>query len=163
MCELRGGLVSVVLSVSVVTEMERRHQPIDKCCFCVNIKVGAVIIVLIHLIPYINTVYLLRSSDPLILYIAIGLLVNYTVATILYFVALSCWKKAFLHIPYMVLYAFTTILDNVIAVFSIGNKNVSVALEVLVFLIAVTIDIYLFVVLYSMYIKIWNEEMEDTE
>lgn len=139
--------------------MEERNQIVEKCCCCVNLKVGAVIIVLVHFLPYMNTVYVLQKSNAALFYVSSVLLTIYVIVTILYFVAIFCWEKSILQIPLLVLYVLTTILNNVLKAFPEGrNKNAPLIMEVAIALLVLALNVYFFIVLYSLYVKMWNEE-----
>lgn len=146
--------------------MDFEHRQLVKnCCFCIDLKIAAVIIVFFHPIPWGIHTCLILERDGTRYYIALSGLCLYVVLLLVYLGAIFL-EKSVLQIPLLVYFMVSMVLMKVMIAYSGTRKmslftyEVRIALEVTTAVILFCLDVYFYIVLYSFYVKMRKAELE---
>lgn len=143
-----------------------RHGIVKKCCFCVNLKIGASIVVLCHIIPYTMHLTFVSEPESVRFYLACGGLGIYTIFAVLHLFGVWIFKKTVLQLPLLIYYFISIVLLDVMIALpgdqyeKMFTRGQRLPVEIAGVAFFTCLDLYFYCILFSLYISMRRNELD---
>lgn len=142
------------------------REIVHKCCCCIDLKVGATLIIFWHATSSATNLVLLQQPGTVRFYVACTVLSIFTALIVPYVTGVWFLKKSIYQAPLLVFYVISVVVVNVMVALPGDEKKLVLSeghrliLDVVLGVVWFFLDVYFVCVLYSLFIRMRREELD---